>query len=145
MTASTKRPLYPALIRNAPSCPVCYVTVVGDGDRWRCERCHVQWESDRDDDEGVPDGAHPQCPAEVEPYLNIRDVPHLQGARYRCVRDAGHPTGPFERHVGARSGGGFDQGGGFDWHEGEFPQASRAQPADVAAVLERHGALRSTT
>jgi hypothetical protein len=119
---NTKRLPFPALIQNAPSCPVCYTTVSFDGDGWECKTCHVTWSSDAYDVEGTTDEDFYQCPAEVAPYEHSeRDF--IRGYRYRCVRDEGHPMERFEHHVGARSDGGPDYDGyPFEWDDDEYPQ-----------------------
>jgi tRNA(Ile2) C34 agmatinyltransferase TiaS len=67
-----KRLPFPALMHNAPSCPVCYATVSFNGDGWECKTCHVTWSSDAYDYDGYPfewrEGEYPQWqpePAEV--------------------------------------------------------------------------------
>lgn len=125
----TARSPFPALVQNAPSCPVCYATVSFDGDGWACKTCHVTWGSDAYDDEGQADEDLEQCTAEVMPYRDREDLRNIRDYRYRCVRDADHPLGPGERHVGVRSDGGVDYDGyPFEWREGEYPQW---QPEDA--------------
>jgi hypothetical protein len=127
----TARLPFPALMQNAPSCPVCYATVSFDGDGWECKTCHVTWRSDAYDDEGQADEDRDQCPAEVMPYRDRGDLPNLRNDRYRCVRDADHPTGPMENHVGVRSDGGVDYDGTpFEWDDGEYPQW-QPEPVEV--------------
>jgi hypothetical protein len=114
---------FPALMQNAPSCPVCYVTVSFDGDGWRCKTCNVTWTSDAYDADGQPDENRAQCPAEVMPYAHRESGDFIRGYRYRCVRDADHPSDQFDYHVGARSDGGPDYDGEpFEWKDGDYPQ-----------------------
>ena len=109
-------------MQNAPSCPVCYATVGWDGDGWKCDTCHVWWSSDAYDCDGQPDEDREQCPAEVMPYRDT-DRDFIRSYRYRCVRDANHPLGLFDRHVGARSDGGPDYDGEpFEWDDDQHPQ-----------------------
>jgi hypothetical protein len=127
----TSRSPFPALMQNAPSCPVCYVTVSFNGDGWACKTCHVVWSSDAYDVDGQADEDREQCAAEVAPYLERGGESLIRHYRYRCVRDADHPSGPFSHHVGARSDGGPDYDGTpLEWDDGEYPQWQPA-PAEV--------------
>ena len=126
--AAPERSPLPPLIVNYPDCPICRKEVNCDADGFQCESCGGTWPFGHDEP-GMANSDVPQCTAEVEPHDGAKH-PLLAGWRYRCVRDAGHPTDRFlDRHFGVRSDGGIDWTGyPYEWRDGEFPQWTAPEP-----------------